>query len=478
MRRWVIPPLLSLVAAPALAVFCARDVVPAATLLVPYVEVSMDGALPDRNGTTTILRVTNTAPEATLVQLIVWDVLGEPAVVIHAALSGFDMWTVDFADVLEGRWSRFDTSLSAAAFPNTETADLKRTPFEWGPDGRSSAPPTGPVRAPYTAPWSRGLPAPQATSELDGGGCGVPYGDTTGLMYAPLLVEKLQDPLFKRTHAGCPESPWGRIVVRYVNDWLADLTGNPLFFYATVHVVRTCSSLTPADAGHAGLVAADRNVLLGEVEFVDPSAGTLELGPAVHLEAAHTPAQLAAIGPFEASTGLEDRREPLGTAFAFHYVNDYDRSETSQLVVWKPFWELDAFGPLVDPREDVMDCGAYMYYAWDEDEHVITRGIMCPVSPCCGGDIDPNEMPFVAQRVPLTPASFDLPAVAGWMMLILPPSYAGFTQDPTPGANERYPRYQAAVAVRTVVRAGGNAGASWVEAAVVGNAHCQPGGAR
>lgn len=94
------------------------------------------------------------------------------------------------------------------------------------------------------------------------------------------------------------------------------------------------------------------------------------------------------------------------------------------------------------------------------------------------GDIDPNEMPFVTQRVPLDTSSFDFPATAGWMMLILPPSYAGFTQDPTPGPNGTYPRYQAAVAVRTVVQGGGATGASWAEAAVVGNAQCQAGGAR
>lgn len=473
MRRWVIPPLLSLVAAPVLAVFCARDVVPAATLLVPYVEVKMAGDVPDRDGTTTILRVTNTAPEATLVQLVMWNAIGEPAVVIHAALSGYDMWTVDFADVLEGRWSRLDTSRSATAYPNTETADLKRTPFEWGPDGRSSPPPTGPVPAPYTAPWSRGLAAPQATSELDGGGCGMPYGDTTGLMYAPLIVERLQDPLFARGHAGCPGSPRDQVVARHTNDWLYTLTANPLFFYATVHVVRTCSSLTPADAGHAGLVAADRDLLLGEVEVLDPSAGTLELGPAVHLETASSPAQLAAVGPFEAATGVEDRREPLGTAFAFHYQNS-GTERSSDLVVWKPFMELMT-GNGVD---GVRDCGAYMYYAWDEDEHVVTRGSSCYPGQCCSGDIDPNEMPFVTQKVRLSSASFDLPATAGWMMLILPPSYAGFTQDPTPAASEASPRYQAAVAVRTVVQAGGNAGASWAEAAVVGNAQCQAGGAR
>lgn len=465
MRRWVVVVLLSLVAAPALAVFCARDVVPAATLLVPYVEVKMAGDVPDRDGMTTIVRVTNTAAEATLVQLVVWNAIGEPVAVIHAALSGYDMWTVDFADVLEGRWSRFDTSRSPAAFPNTETVHLKRTPFEWGPDGRSGFNP--PVRAPYTSRWSTGLPDPGTTSELDGAECGMPYGDTTGQAYAPLIVEKLKDPLFSRSHLGCGGYPANR----KGGDWLSNLMENPLFFYATIHVVRGCSALTPADAGHAALVASDRNVLLGTVTYLDPAAGTLERAPVTHIEAASTASQEVVVGPFEARTGIEDRLEPLGTAFAFNYVNTL--SAASHLVVWKPFWEFGPLGFPKNPYGNVLDCGAYMYYAWDEDEHVITYGFYY-----CGHPFDSNETPFVTQRVPITQDNLDLPSVAGWMMLILPPSYAGFTQDPTPGANEAYPRYQAAVAVRTVVQVGGTTGASWAEAAVVGHAQCQTGGAR
>ncbi|MGV8042249.1 MAG: hypothetical protein AB2L07_20085 [Thermoanaerobaculaceae bacterium] len=121
------------------------------------------------------------------------------------------------------------------------------------------------------------------------------------------------------------------------------------------------------------------------------------------------------------------------------------------------------------------DCGAYMYYAWDEDEHVITRGRLCgPVPPCLEIDIDPNEMPFVTQKVPLSHASFDLPAVAGWMMLILPPSYAGFTEDPTPGPELEVPALpgRGGRADREVARC------HLAEAAVVGNAQCQAGGAR
>ena len=469
MRR-VVPSflLLLLTSSPALAVFCARDVVPAAALLVPYVEVDMTGKVPNREGKTTILRVTNTAADAVLVQLVIWTAVGEPVASIHAALSGYDMWTVDFADVLEGTWSRLDTSRSPIAFPNVESGALKRTPFEWGPDGRSAYA-TG---APFTSPWSRGLGGAERTSDLAAEGCGMPYGDVTGQMYAPLIVAHVQEPLYAREHLGCGQ----QVVTRHYGDWLARLTANPLFFYATVHVVRSCGHLWPTDAGYTAQVALGRDVLLGEVEVLDPSGGTLELLPAVHLETALTTTQVATVGPFEASSGHEDRLEPLATAFAFPYANQAPLVASS-LMLWKPFYEFDDKGLTWD--EDVRDCGAYMYYAWDEDEHVITRGHGCPTSPCCGEDIDPNELPFFTQRVPITTAGFDLPASAGWMMLILPPSYDGFTDDPTPRPAEANARYQGVAAVRTEVRESGSVGASWAEAAVVGNAQCQGvGGAR
>jgi hypothetical protein len=459
--------LLLMTSTPALAVFCARDVVPAATLLVPYVVVQMQGGVPDRTGTTTILHVTNTGSEAILVQLVVWNALGEPAVTITAALSGYDMWTVDFADLLEGRWSRFDTSRSATAPPNTsEPWWHERVPFEWGPDGRSAELLQGAIRAPYMQPWPRGLATPGKTSELPGGACGMPYGDAAGQAVAGVLVDTLQDPLWAREHAGCgPDHQ----VQRHFGSWLSGLPANPLFFYTTVHAVRSCSTLTPADAAFSAQVASDSNVLLGEVEYLNPTAGTLELSSAVALESAIGAAEVAAVGPFEAQSGIEDRREPLATAFGIHYVNG--SSGTSELMLWKPFDELT-------PDGHVADCGPYMYYAWDEDEHVYTRGSSCGPGPCYY-DPDPNLFPFTTQLVPLTNANFDLPASAGWVLLLLSPSYVGFAQDPTPGAPGVDALYQGVAAVRTSVVLGSRTVRAWSEAANVGDAHClAPGGAR
>jgi len=466
--------LLLVTSSPALAVFCARDVVPAATLLVPYVEVEMTGQwpnqVPDRNGKTTILRVTNTAADATLVELVIWTAVGDPVVTLHAALSGYDMWTVDFADLLEGTWSRFDTSLSSSAPPNVESGSLKRTPFESGPDGRS----VRWVRAPYTQPWSRGLATPGKTSELPGDSCLIPYTDAVGYQYAPLVVEKLREPLYAREHLGCGNLP----VWRHSYDWLAWLTADPIFFYATVHVVRSCGHLWPTDAGYVDEVALDRDILVGEVEYLDPAHGTLELTPAVHLETARTASQVATMGPFEAQSGHEDRREPLATAFAFHYENQAPLTASS-LMLWKPFYELDEKGLTWD--DDVRDCGAYMYYAWDQDEHVVTRGCNCGPGPgpCSCWDLEPNEFPFMTQLVPLANTNFDLPASAGWVLLVLPPSYVGFTEDPTPGTLEPNPRYQGVAAVRTLLTSGGKVSSGLTQAATMGNAQCETaGGAR
>jgi hypothetical protein len=468
MRRVMMSFLLVLLASTSLqAAFCARDVVPAATLLVPYVVVQMQGDVPDRTGTTTILHVTNTGSQATLVQLVVWNAVGEPAVTITAALSGYDLWTVDFADLLEGTWSRFDTSRSTVAPPNIDKpGGYVRTPFEWGPDGRSYVLREDPVRAPYSDPWPRGLAIPGKTSELPGGACGMPYGDAAGQAVAKVLVDKLQDPLWDREHRGCGEL----YVARHMNDWLYGLTANPLFFYATVHAVRSCSSLTAADPNFSAQVASDSNVLLGDVEYVNPTTGTLEMTSAVHLESAVAPAEVAAVGPFEAVFGVEDRREPLPTGFAFHYDDtswspNVDQA-SSALMLWKPFVELAADGK-------VADCGPYMYYAWDEDEHVFSRACF----DCMGTyDIDPNLFPFATQLVPLTRAHFDLPGTAGWVLLLLPPSYAGFTQDPTPGDPANNPRYQGVAAVRTSFVLSGRAAPAWTEAAVTGNALCPAGG--
>ncbi|HNX50849.1 MAG TPA: hypothetical protein PLS53_01475 [Thermoanaerobaculaceae bacterium] len=455
-------PLLLLAPAVAWSEPCTLDVAPAATLLVPYVSVEMKGEMPDPSGASTILRVTNTAAEAALIQLTIWSADGVPALALTEVLSGYDMWTLNFRDVLSGQWSAFDTSRDDKAWPNKDYQyPLIRKTFEWGPDGRSGflAP------APFMVPYPTGLPLPQKTTVTPGGGCGMPYGDAAGLAAAPALVQALQAPLVARTHTGCDDWTY----VFHPDGWLSKLGPDPLFFYATVDVVKACTSDDPADPGYLDGTLADRNVLIGDVLYLGGAKGTLEPIAAVHIQARLAEEGAAnARGLYEATTGVEDRREPLPAAFAIRYANQTTATarfpRQSALMLWKTSSELAG-------ADEVEDCGSYMYYAWDENEHVVTHGLSCPIGECATV-LDPNLFPFRTQLVPLDADNFDLPAPSGWLLLILPPSYAGFSDDPTPDAPPPS-GMQGFAAVRHEVTLPGGIGAAWEPAAVMGSAHCQ-----
>lgn len=441
--------------------FCALDVTPAATLLVPYVAVGMDGNVPRAGGMTTILRVSNVSSEAALIQLTVWSADGQAVIGLTQALSGFDMWTINFRDLLSGNWSAFDTSRAAQAPPNVEGFPFWRTPFEWGPDGRSwSSVQEGPWG---WFPYPTGLPLPQKTSVVPGTGCSMPYGNTTGAQHAPLIVAALQAPLRARSHAGCGVNP----VLRHLDSWLASVTADPLVFYATVDVVSACSALGGADPAYVGGILADRNVLVGDVLHLDGPRGTFGTTPAVAIEAG-APGAAGVPGLYQVASGVEDRREALPTAFAVRYERPSGEGEggyprSSSLMLWKTSSELSGLNK-------VEDCGSYMYYAWDDDEHVVGASISCPISPCGFEEIDPNLLPYHTQLVPLDVANFDLPGPSGWMLLLLPPSYAGFSEDQTPGAPPA--GIQGVAAVRHEVTLPGGLGSAWEPAAVMGSAYC------
>ncbi|MGV8042247.1 MAG: hypothetical protein AB2L07_20075 [Thermoanaerobaculaceae bacterium] len=295
----------------------------------------------------------------------------------------------------------------------------------------------------------------------------MPYSDPAGLAVAATVVEALRAPLHALAHRGCGQKP----VDRHTTDWLSTLSANPLFFYATVDVVKACTTLDPADPAYLETVLDDRNVLFGDVVYLSERSYFVESRAAVHVQTGPTPEWGAAHpGLYEATTGAEDRREPLPTAFAVRYANETPETALfarhSALMLWKTSAELAG-------TDGVTDCGSYMYYAWDEDEHVLTRGMACPTSPCGYTDVDPNLFPFRTQLVPLDASNFDLPGPSGWMWLLLPPSYRGFVEDYSPGPAAPA-TMQGVAAVRYESTNRFLCGAAWSEAAVMGHAHCEP----
>jgi len=437
---------LALAAGVANANFCARDVVPSATLLFPYVVVSADAlGVPDPNGQTTITDIINASREAIIVHYTVWDILSTPIIDFDEVLSGYDVHRINWRDFLNGRFDLFDTS--NVNFP-TPASPFTFDPFEFGPDGRAQA---------------GGLGLPQNRNAITSAQLpnGVPpYGNKSSL--ANTIRGLVAAPLAAYGHNGCG----GVGNLRTDKTWFDITSANPYQFYVTVDVVSIGSLFFPTDTGYwDGGVPTNRNVLLGNIVWLNAAANYSESVPAVHVEASTDPTDggPAVFGFYEEAVPRETFREPLATALAFQYYNSTTDGVTSNVILWKNLNEIDPTSGLIS------DCGAYVYYAWDMDERSLSRQTE-PISGLPSGGRDPNQFPFETQAVPLNNNYFDLPGAYGWMLVVFPPSYGTFT-DPT--ANPawlaaQYPFYYGWAAVQIIY----GTYSTTLEAATMANAHC------
>jgi hypothetical protein len=82
----------------ALAVICAIDEVPAATLLLPYFAV--DYTSPDGSGTNTLFSINNASATAILAHVVVWSDLSVPVLDFNVYLTGYDVQTINLWDIL------------------------------------------------------------------------------------------------------------------------------------------------------------------------------------------------------------------------------------------------------------------------------------------------------------------------------------------------------------------------------------------
>ena len=87
---------LLLAAAPAAAVICTVDAVPAATLLLPYFEVDLNNP----NGLTTLFSVNNASATAILVHVVIWSDLSVPVLDFNIYLTGYDVQSVNLRDII------------------------------------------------------------------------------------------------------------------------------------------------------------------------------------------------------------------------------------------------------------------------------------------------------------------------------------------------------------------------------------------
>jgi hypothetical protein len=194
---------------PTAAKTCAVDVVPAATLLLPYFEVDLRSL----TGRTTLMSINNASNHATLAHVVLWTDLGVPTLAFDVYLTGYDVQTINLRDLFTG-------SLPATADPPRDPGD--------------TVSPKGLLSEDIGIPGCEGLlpPAPLSSAMAD---------------HLVRAHQGLASPLLG-----------GKCAAQFLGDSIER-------GYVTVDVARRCSTLTPEDPGYFGPdgVAGHDNVLWG-----------------------------------------------------------------------------------------------------------------------------------------------------------------------------------------------------------------------
>ncbi len=305
-------------AAPASAVLCALDEVPAATLLVPYFEVDLDACA--EGGMNTLVKVTNTSATNTIVHLTFWTDWGAPVIDYDLYLTGFDVETLNLAD-------HFCNGNISITGPGVNShGDLSQDP---------SVPP----------------------------GCDVIFPFPPNPVLTPLFLDRIRN-----AHTGQP-------VVSASSGCMGEDHGdNVARGYLTLDVVEQCNLLFPNEPDYFNGIASYQNKLLGELVLVDTSTGFYQSYPAVHLEAdtagtTFLPGDHTFYGRFVSALAT-DRREPLPTTFGASFTR---LNETgTELLVWRESTGLnDPFGTACGGPPPEFPLATPDLLAFDEEENPI-----------------------------------------------------------------------------------------------------------
>jgi len=286
------------VAAPAQAVICTIDAVPAATLLLPYFEVDLNNP----NGLTTLFSVNNASATAILVHMVVWSDLSVPVLDFNIYLTGYDVQSVNLRDIIVN-----------GNLPQTASA---------GQDPTDTISPHGQFSQDINfASCQNVLPPPPLpsffTAHLQAALTGNPSAVLKGLCAGQLIGD------------------------------------NVARGYITMDTVNNCSLRFPGDVGYfaAGGTGdvTNQDVLWGDWFIVNSAQNFAEGGDLVHIEAApgvgtsglvaSNPATTTAgrytfYGRYDAWTAV-DNREPLATNFAVRYLNGGAFSAGTSLLCWR-----------------------------------------------------------------------------------------------------------------------------------------------
>jgi len=354
MRRSALFALIFLLATnPAAAKIGTIDLVPASTLLVPYFETDFDNPA----GVDTLITVQNASASATMVHVTMWTDYGIPTDTFDIYLTGYDQETFSMREIM----NRFlpITASDGQDFGDTSSPN----------DGISNQ---GPI--------SQDINFASCTGQLPGG-------------------EDFISAQLPLAHMGLAASDYfgaGNCGGRNYGDGIAR-------GYVTLDVTNQCAcGATPATVGYfvngGGGIAGNRNILLGEVTFLDRTGGRHFTEPAVHIETSATELNTPGEYTFYASHvnyTAADNREALPTAWVGKWAGNRTSAE-----VWRdPGVPVAAFACGGTP----FTLNERQIRAYDQDGGVV---------PATTG----NRFPRAAG---VTRAGADLGLVTGWGSLFL-----------------------------------------------------------
>lgn len=401
---------------PAEANICAFDNAPAATLLFPFVTVDYNDPV---GGMSSQISITNTSWQTQVVHVTVWTDFGESILDFNIILTGYDVIRFDSGQLFQT--GRLPITLWGSHQTNEGVQDR------------------GPMSTANTLNQSPGLflEPPEATSAL-GDRCDPANTAYPGLYTTPI------PPAFLNLFQGWLQV--SQIIPRYYSDdctkpfenpyiaspppwWQTRSNDTPTWFYVTADVVENCNKLFPTDPGYFTNEARYDNVLVGDITW--RSTGWVAAAPAVHIEADYNLGEVATTNPVSGfpvsfyhryaaiTSGVSDFREPLPTAWSMRYQGIGTDFIGTSFLAWKGstdyenLYDLEATGSSAIAPDELIatNCLAYTYYAWDEDENVVT--VTTPA-------VEINQLPLATQQVDAE--EFQLPGSEGWVFFVWPPS--------------------------------------------------------
>jgi hypothetical protein len=258
------------------------DVVPAATLLLPYFEVDIANA----NGIGTTFSINNASSLAILAHVTVWSDQSVPVLDFDVYLTGYDVQDIDLRDVFVN-----------GNVPVTASA---------GQDPKDTISPKGPGSQDINFASCSSLPYPR------------PFISAPFRAHLQAWLQGNQSP----ATGNCAGSKQKDNILRG---------------YVTVDTVNACNLFFPSDWTYYETYLTDQNVLWGDVAYVNPAQNFAQGDTLVHIESCPTcfvAGDHTFYGRYNGATAA-DAREALPTTMGARFANGGGFDGGTDYLVWR-----------------------------------------------------------------------------------------------------------------------------------------------